>query len=420
MKILQINTVFKTGGSTGRIVYDLKCVMDNENIENYVAFGYGYNPTDTEKGEIYRIESNRELFVSKVYTKLIGHHGFNNGKETRRLLEWIDSINPDLIHLHNIHNHYINIKLLLEYITKNKIPCVLTMHDCWTFTGHCAYFDYSGCNKWITGCNKCPSLRDYPKTFTPLDPSQWNYRNKCNLFTSLNITFTTPSNWLKGLVRQSFLKDKQCVVINNGVDINVFKPCGDHIKHRHDIDDKTLILAMASGFNKRKGIDYLLQIPDLLRDNEVLMLVGVTQKQKKQLSTKRCIAIEQTNNVKVLAEYYSAADVFINPTLEDNFPTTNIESLACGTPVITFNTGGSVESVLDDERLTTINDIIWTSVGAVVPQNNVTSLLIAVREICKDGKSKFQNACRKKAELKYDKTKQYKKYIDLYKSIIIE
>lgn len=417
MRILQINTVYKTGGSTGRIVYDLKNVMESEGIESYVAFGYGYSPNTDETGRLFRIDTDTELLISKIYTKLIGHHGFDNIPETKRLLKWIKKVKPDIIHLHNIHNHYVNISLLLKYIATNNIPCILTMHDCWTFTGHCAYFDFSGCDKWKTGCRKCPSLHDYPKTFAPIDPSSWNYRHKRELFSPLNITFVTPSQWLAGLVQDSFLKDKTCLVINNGIDTDVFKPCGDSVKHQLGISEGKLILAMASAFNRRKGIDYLLQLSAMLSDNETLVVVGVRPEQRKLLPKDRCVAINRTNNVAELAKYYSAADVFINTTLEDNFPTTNIEALACGTPVVTFNTGGSVESVLDGEVQTKEGQIIMTSVGAVVPQKDVNSMIRCVREICSLGKSHYIKACRTKAIERYNKIIQYQKYTELYMKI---
>lgn len=417
MKVLQINTVYKTGGSTGRIVYDLKNIMERSGIESYVAFGYGYTPDASEQATLFRIDTDKDLFISKVQTKLTGHHGFNNIHETRRLLKWIDKVNPDIIHLHNIHNHYVNIKLLLTYIEKRHIPCVLTMHDCWTFTGHCAYFDYSGCEKWKTGCRKCPSLHDYPRTFSPIDPSAWNYRHKRELFRQLNVTLVTPSQWLANLVSESFLNDKQCMMINNGVDTDVFRPCGNSVKQKLGIDGKRMILAMASGFTKRKGIDYLLKLPEMLTDNEVLVLVGVKPEQKHLLPKEKCIGIECTNNVNELAEYYSIADVFVNTTLEDNFPTTNIEALACGTPVVTFNTGGSVESVFDGETQIIEENITFTGVGAVVPQKDLFALLKAVRTVCGQGKKLYQSECRNKAMSRYEKETQYKKYIMLYKNL---
>ena len=353
-----------------------------------------------------------------MQTKLIGHHGFDNKCETIRLLKWIDKIKPDIIHLHNIHNHYLNIELLLNYIKQHRIPSVLTLHDCWTFTGHCAYFDYSGCNQWITGCEHCPSLHDYPVTYAPIDPSAWNYCHKKSLFSDLNITLVSPSQWLAGLAMQSFLRDKLCIVINNGVDVECFRPCGNEIKYQLGIENKMMILAMAAGFTKRKGIDFLLQIPTNLTDDEVLVLVGVTPEQKKLLPKRHCIAIERTNDIHELAKYYSAADIFINPTLEDNFPTTNIESLACGTPVITFDTGGSVESVLNEENIIRTRNLKETQVGIVVPKGDINNLMTAIRKICRQEKSVYQLNCRRKAEKCYNKNIQYQLYLDLYRKLI--
>lgn len=419
MRVLQINTRYYNGGSTGRITYDLKQVMENDGIESYVAFGFGYEPKPEEVNTVYRIEKDRELFISKLWTKAIGHHGFNNKKETRAFLAWINKIKPDVIHMHNIHNHYVNVRMLLEYIAERQISCVLTMHDCWTFTGHCAYFDYSGCERWKTGCHNCPNLKAYPKTFALIDPSSWNYEHKRNLFEPLNITFVSPSQWLCELQKQSFLKDKPCKVINNGVDTTIFKPIKSDVRIQYGIGNRKMIFAVAAGLSKRKGSDYLLQLPTLLNDDEVLVIVGLSKKQIRLLpNTKKIIGIQRTKTADELVGLYSEADVFINPTLEDNFPTTNIEALACGTPVVTFNTGGSIECVLDDEIIVSKSgDIIKTKVGAVVLQKDINALLIAAREICLEGKSKYQKKCREKAVKRYNKVMQYKEYIELYKNI---
>lgn len=406
MKVLQINTRYYNGGSTGRIAYDLKQVMEADGIESYAAFGFGYEPKDDEKPTVYRIETDRELFISKLWTKATGHHGFNNKMETKRLLAWIDKVQPDIIHMHNIHNHYVNVRMLLEYIGERHIPCVLTMHDCWTFTGHCAYFDYSGCNKWKTGCNHCPNLRDYPKTFALIDPSPWNYRMKQKLFAPLNITFVSPSQWLCDLQQQSFLKDKPCEVINNGVDLSVFKPIQSKVRDEYGIGNRKMILAVAGGLASRKGKDYLLKLPLLLHDDEVLVLVGLKKGQEQSLpDTSKVIGIQRTKTSDELVGLYSEADVFINPTLEDNFPTTNIEALACGTPVVTFRTGGSVE-------------VITPETGIAVDKGDIDGLLASIRTVLANGKEHYKDACRKKAEKEYNKDVQYGKYIELYKRIL--
>lgn len=402
MKVLQINTRYYNGGSTGRITFDLKKVMEANGIESYVAFGFGYEPTNDEKKTVYRIETVRELFISKLWTKATGHHGFNNKHETKRLLAWIDEIKPDIIHMHNIHNHYVNIRMLLEYIAKKNIPCILTMHDCWTFTGHCAYFDYSGCDKWKTGCNHCPSLRDYPKTFAPIDPSSWNYKMKKKLFTPLNITFVSPSQWLCDLQEQSFLKNKTCVVINNGVDMSVFHPITSNVREEYGIGNRKMILAVIGSLVRRKGKDILLKLPLLLHEHEVLVLVGLHKGDETLLPiTPKLIGIQRTKTPDELVGLYSEADVFINPTLEDNFPTTNLEALACGTPIVTFNTGGSAE-------------IVSPETGLVIDKGDIDGFLSAIRAILCKGKEQYTDACRKKVERDYNKDKQYKKYIELY------
>ena len=408
MKVLQINTRYYNGGSTGRITFDLKKVMEANGIESYVAFGFGDNPKDDEKENVYRIESDRALFISKLWTKATGHHGFNNKRETKRLLAWIDEIKPDIIHMHNIHNHYVNIRMLLRYIADKNIPCVLTMHDCWTFTGHCAYFDFSGCAKWKTGCNHCPSLRDYPKTFAPIDPSPWNYKMKKKLFAPLNITFVSPSQWLCNLQQQSFLKDKPCVVINNGVDMSVFHPIKSNVREEYGIGNRKMILAVAGGLATRKGKDYLLKLPSLLNDDEVLVLVGLKNGQETLLpTTNKVIGIQRTKTPDELVGLYSEADVFINPTLEDNFPTTNIEALACGTPVVTFKTGGSWECVDD-------------TTGRVAEKGDIDDLLDKIRDVLSKGKMHFKEACVRKAQNMYNKDIQYRKYIELYSKILQE
>lgn len=406
MRILQINTRYYNGGSTGRIMYDLKTVMDANCVESYVAFGFGYEPEEDEKNFVYRIDTNCELFISKLWTKVTGHHGFNNKRETLQLLKWIDKVKPDLIHMHNIHNHYVNVRMLLEYIADKKIPCVLTLHDCWTFTGHCAYFDYSGCEKWRTGCRNCPSLRDYPKTFSPFDPSKWNFEHKRKLFKPLDITFVSPSKWLFDLQQQSFLKDKPCIVINNGVDTSVFHPMESDVREQYRIGKRKMILAVAAGLVPRKGRDFLLRLPEMLEDDEVLVLVGLKKGQEKLLpNTSKVIGIHRTKTADELVGLYSDADVFINPTMEDNFPTTNIEALACGTPVVTFKTGGSWECVDD-------------TTGAIAKRGDIYDLLDKIRYVLKNGKMSYQIGCLEKANMNYNKARQSLKYIQLYKEIL--
>ena len=404
MKILTINTFYKFG-STGRIVYDLQKTHKEFGINSYVAYGDRTNNKDTKDTICLQGYLRRKLNILK--TRIFACHGFYNITETKRLIKYMDKIKPDIIHLHNIHNHYVNVKMLFDYIKQHEIPVIWTLHDCWPFTGWCAYFDYAHCNKWKKGCHHCPSKHDYPFTWF-FDKSENNYKKKKDVFSGVkNLTLVTPSQWLANLTRDSFLREYPVEVINNGTDTEVFRPIDTDLKERLGIASKKMILAIAAKLAKRKGADYLLEIPSKLNDDEILVMLGLTNEQVKSLPKEKCIGITYTNSVQELAEYYSAADVFINPTLEDNFPTTNIESLACGTPIVTFKTGGSIE-VIDDNT------------GFVVEQGNINTMLDSMRIILNKGKNYYRNYCRKKAVEMYENQKQYLKYIDLYKRILHE
>lgn len=400
MRVLQINTVYENGGSTGRIVADLVAEQRNANIEPFVAYGYGRELTKDDAGWVYRITSDIELFISKVRTKLIGRHGFDNVSETKRLLKWIDEVKPDIIHLHNIHNHYVNIELLLNYIAEKNIKTYITLHDCWTFTGWCAYFDFPKCDKWMTLCHECTCLNKYPRTLAK-DKSTSNYNRKKELFAKVNLTVVTPSQWLADLVAKSFLKNKRTIVINNGTDLSRFYREESDIKSQLGIvDGQKVVLGMAFNFEERKGISYFFRLNEKCADKYKIVLVGVPEKMKKMVP-EGIVCVSQTNDVNLLRRLYSMADVFVNPTLEDNFPTTNIESLACGTPVVTFMTGGSPEAV--DERT-----------GAVVKQGDLVGLIETIDKILLQDKAQIAQLCRTRAERLYDKHKQFGRYITLY------
>lgn len=402
MKVLQINTTFRNGGSTGRIAYDLMQIQKKEGIEAYAAYGYETGAPHTDNTICLQSTLRRKINILR--TRLFDHHGFYNEAETRKLIRWMDEIHPDIIHLHNIHNHYVNVKMLFDYIKKHDIPVVWTLHDCWPFTGHCAYFDFADCDKWKLGCHDCPSLKDYPPTWF-FDRTRRNYKDKKIVFTGVkNLTLVTPSEWLAKLTRESFLKHYSVEVINNGVDTNIFNPIESDIKKKMGIEGKKVILAVMNVWSKRKGTEYLLKLPSMLNDNEILVIVGLKPQQLGLLPKEKCLGITRTNNVEELACLYSSADVFINPTLEDNFPTTNIEALSCGTPVVTFRTGGSVESVTSET-------------GLVVEKKDLEGLMSAIRLMINNGKAYYEDKCRDKAVKEYNKDLQYLKYTELYRRI---
>lgn len=403
MKVLQINTVYQRGGSTGRIAYDLMQIMRQEGIDGYAAYGENLGEVSDEKTLCLQSHVLRRK-LNILRTRLFDHHGFYNEYETKKLIRWMDEIRPDVIHLHNIHNHYVNVKMLFDYIKQHDIPVVWTLHDCWSFTGHCAYFDVAHCDKWKTCCYECPSLKDYPPTWF-FDRTCRNYNDKKAVFTGVkNLVLCPPSQWLGNLTRESFLNEYPVVVINNGVDTDVFKPVESNVRKKYGLGNRKMILAVMNMYDKRKGTDFLERIPNELHDDEVLVVVGLKNEHLSFYSNVHSIAIQRTENVQELVALYSAADVFINPTLEDNFPTTNIEALACGTPIVTFRTGGSIESVTPET-------------GIVVEQHDFKGLLSAIRSII-PMKQSMSSACVKKAKECYNKNKQYLKYIDLYKRIV--
>ena len=338
-KILFINTV--CNGSTGTICKNLYKAAEEVGHACCIAYGRGEAPNGFNTIKIGN-QSDIYLHVSKA--RVHDASGFGSKKATIDFIKKIDEFKPDIIHLHNIHGYYINIEVLFNYLKQHpEIKKIWTLHDCWSFTGHCAHYTYVKCDKWQTCCNgKCPNKKEYPKTI--ISNVNKNFIKKKQLFTNIdNMILVTPSQWLKREVEKSFMNQYETIVINNGVDTNIFKPTKSDIKKQYGIEDKKVILGVASVWNKLKGLDVFIELSKHLNDEYQIVLIGLNKKQLKQLP-KNIIGITKTENVYELVKWYSASYVYFNPTLEDTYPTTNLESIACGTSVITFNTGGSPES----------------------------------------------------------------------------
>ena len=352
MKVLMINSVCGVG-STGRICTDIADMLISEGHECKIAYGRKIVP-EKYKDIAYRIGSDFGVKVNGVKARLFDNEGFNARSATKKLIKWIKHYNPDVIHLHNLHGYYLNVKLLFDYLKTCGKKVVWTLHDCWSFTGHCAYFDCPHCDKWQTECGKCIRAKDYPKAI--FSHAKRNFKRKKQIFCGVpNLTIVTPSKWLAELVKQSFLKEYPVQVINNGIDLTVFKPTASDFREKYGLQNKKLILGVANVWEKRKGFDDFLELAKLISDDYRIVLVGVTDEQLKKLPPK-VIGIKRTNSATELAQIYTAADVLFNPTYEDNYPTVNLEAQACGTPVITYPTGGSVESVPDENIVNTVND----------------------------------------------------------------
>ncbi|WP_415338381.1 glycosyltransferase, partial [Clostridium perfringens] len=345
MKVLQINSVCGVG-STGRIATDLYKVLEEQGHECVIAYGRGTAP---EGIKTIKIGTDFDNYMHVAKTRLFDKHGFGSTKATKEFIKKVKEYDPDVIHLHNIHGYYINIEILFNYLKEVDKKVIWTLHDCWAFTGHCSHFDYIGCDKWKAECEKCPQKKEYPSSILK-NNSNWNYEKKKQLFTSVNnMTIVTPSRWLSNLVKESFLNKYPIKVINNGIDLGIFKPTKSNFREKHNLQDKIIILGVASVWTKKKGFYYFIEVAKKLNDSFKVVMVGISEKQKTRLP-KNILAISRTNNAKELAEIYSAADIFINPTLEDTYPTTNLEAIACNTKVITFDVGGSKEAVLDNNN----------------------------------------------------------------------
>ena len=338
-----------------------------------------------------------------VLTRLSGVDSVWSWNNTRKILKALKREKPDIVHLHNLHGFYINYVRLFKFIKKNNIKVVWTLHDCWSFTGHCPHFDFIGCDKWQTECYACPlKNQTYLKSWL-FDRSKANFRRKEKAFCGVeNLTIVTPSEWLAGLVKQSFLKDYPIEVINNGINAENFKICENTSFKSIVPVDKKIVLAVASSWDKRKGLHDVVEISGQLSDEYAVVVVGVSEQQKEQLSKERIITITRTDNQQQLAELYSMASVFINPTYEDSYPTVNIESLCCGCPIVTYNTGGSVETITEET-------------GIIVPKGDVDAMLEAIKVV---GLRDYdRNNVSSKAKALYSKRSMVDKYIELYTKI---
>ena len=397
MKVLQINSVCGIR-STGRICTDLADVLMKHGHECRIAYGREDVP-EKYKPIAYRIGSETDVRLHVLRTRLFDSAGFGSRRATEKLVGYIGEYAPDIIHLHNIHGYYLNIEVLFDYLSNADVPVVWTLHDCWAFTGHCACFDYVGCCRWKTGCCDCPQKREYPASYF-LDRSKRNLQRKRELFTGVkNMTIITPSEWLASLAGESFLGRYPIHVIRNGIDLEAFKPINSGFAEKYGLGDKKIVLGVASTWSERKGLRDFDRLSEILsKDKYKIVLVGADDAQKKSISPD-ILCIGRTNSVSELAGIYTAADVYVNATYEDNFPTTNIEALACGTPVVTYNTGGSPESLA--ERC-----------GRVVDKGDVCALARQVEEIC-GADVLTEKECRTRAAA-FDKKKCFEKYVGLY------
>lgn len=341
MKYLFINSVAGIG-STGKLAAE-KC-RELMAQGHRCLLAYGREKANCEDIPTVCIGTPLDYKLHGIRTRLLDQHGFGSKKATKAFLEEVRRFDPDVVWLHNIHGYYIHIGLLFDYLKSSGKKVIWTLHDCWSFTGHCAHFAFAGCQKWQTGCSGCPQKGEYPASMLR-DGSKSNYAAKRALFTGLkDLTLITPSKWLADLVKQSFLGEYPVEVVYNTINTEVFKPTHGNFRERYGLTDKKVLLGVAGVWTQRKGLDDFLRLAQLLDPQWQIVLVGLTQEQIDALP-KNILGITRTNSALELAQIYTAADVFFNPTYEDNYPTVNLEAQACGTRVITYDTGGCRETI---------------------------------------------------------------------------
>ena len=400
MKLLQIDTCLGTG-STGRITESIAQLAINNHWDCYIIHGARYVRHPSCMIDIQSVSKIGE-YIHYVEGLLFDDHGLASRRATRRVINDIRKISPDIIHLHCIHGYYLNYKILFNYLNSLDIPIVWTFHDCWAFTGHCAHFVTAACEKWKSGCYSCPRKSSYPKAI--VDKSKRNYDLKKKLFIANNNLHIVPvSNWLADLTRESFFKAKDIRVIRNGVDLTIFKPL-NVVKEKK----RFRILGVSGVWTKSKGLEDFILLRDVL-SNELfdIVMVGLNREQISSLP-EGIIGIEHTDSIEELAILYNSSDVFFNPTYADTFPTVNLEALACGTPVITYKTGGSPEAVSSDT-------------GWVVNQGDLTSVIELIKKMSELSKEEIRilrTNCRKRAMDEFDKTHCFEKYLALYNELI--
>ena len=399
MRIASLNMVHN--GSTGKIMLQI-----SDTARNHGHAAKTYSPIKFSRSKKTCLPtipdhffwgSRFEAFIHYYAGTLLGANGLFSRKGTRRLIRDLDKFKPDIIHLHNLHAYCINLPMLFSYIKKNNIKVIWTLHDCWTFTGHCPHFVIAGCNKWKTGCHHCPQPRIYPKMY--LDTSKIMFGLKKKWFTGIqDMTIVTPSRWLANLVKQSFLKDYPVESIGNGIDLSVFKPTDNDFKDKYNLENKKIVLGVSFGWGYRKGLDIFVELSKRLSKDYQIVLVG-TDPATDAMLPDTILSINRTENQTELAKIYTAADVFVTPTREDTYPTVNMEAIACGTPVLTFRTGGSP-------------DIIDSTCGSVVEVNDIDAMESEIVRIC-NSLEYTKEKCLEKAK-SFNMADRFEEYVKLY------
>lgn len=398
MRVFQLNT-FCGVKSTGRIAAEIAKLVKQDGGECRIGYGVPGISPDSEPFA-YRIGTPVERKLHGAMRKLLDAEGCGSVLGTRQLIREMRAFTPELIHLHNLHGCYLNLPMLFDELARMNKPVIWTLHDCWPFTGHCAYFDYVGCDHWQSQCHDCPQKASYP-TCIGLSRARQNFEQKKRMFTQLqNLTFVAPCRWMTQPLSRSFLNRYPVQVIPNGVNLTVFKPVDSDLRMRYGIGEKKIVLSVASEWDERKGLRYLLEARQKMGPEYCFVVIGLSEQHVTDLPD-GMIGLTHTANADELAAWYTAADCLANPTMEDNMPMVNLEALACGTPVAVFATGGCPEAVGE--------------CGRVIPQGDVDALCEAILQLCQM-KPALRSLCLTRAR-DFDSRKTFQSYLELYKEL---
>lgn len=423
MRIAQINVVSSL--STGRIAVQLCRVSTGAGHKALLCHSRDHAPGDIFS---FRIGGKLDTYAHAALSRLTDREGFFSRRATKKLVRQLQLYQPDLIHLHNLHGHYLHLPTLFAYLKKANLPVVWTLHDCWAYTGHCAYYTTAvdapligpvkrrraeqhtvGCDRWQNGCGQCVLSRAYPSSWFA-DQSARNWKEKRELFCHLPyLVLTTPSEWLRDEVKQSFLKDYPVYVLPNGIDLEAFKPCqSDEFMYdavrSYGLDrteGKKLVLSVAAVWDERKGLEDLIELAEKLGPDYCVAAVGLDQQQMEALPKGSIIGVKRTGNLNDLCALYTAADVYVSASREETMGMTLVEALACGTQVICYDA-------------TAMPEIVTPEVGETVPLGDIDTLAQTVRRLCDQPKD--AQACRARAA-EYDAQDRFRAYLELYENM---
>ena len=395
MKILQINAVYGYL-STGMIVKDIGRIITENGHEAFFA----YQSTNETVNNGYCIGNSFDWKMHALLSRLSGKQSYHSKFATYKFLKYIDEIKPDVVHLHNLHSNYIHLNMLLDYLAKKDIATVITMHDCWYFTGKCFHYIDHGCNGFTNGCGNCPKRKTSPPSWF-FDFSKTMFKDRKKYLLAIpRLQIVGCSDWICNEAKKGFLRDTNIVPIWNGVDTDTFKPYDkSQMKKKYDCLDKRVVMGMANKWFLPQNKELLEKTVEQIGENDLLMLVGCNEVQFKNAEKygNKVKTVGFIKGRKELAEYYSMADVFVNPTHADTLPTVNMESICCGTPVVTYAVCGSSELVLE-------------GCGRVVPENDVEGMINAFNNI-------VPTDCSSIGAKAFDRQVSYEKYLNVYEEL---